>query len=404
MNTFFNPLGRYGGRELVSQRFGGNAAAYARFGIAGHNGIDLAIPERTPLRCIANTEGKVVEAAWSDVGNRCPALGKWIKVEHEPNEQYPHGYCTLYAHMDQPELNVGMSVSPGQYIGLSGNTGNSTGPHLHLGLQPLPRADNGYGGYVDCIDMISWDADPMPAYVSRYNPNREVQGLPALKRTMLGQFGETTEYGVLGERQARRDRRSLSPRSVYRTVKALEVRETDTPGKALAKTAAAGVLKTTWRGGLFTSIVAGAVAVAQGLGFEAPARVAAAFPLILAALTGQPVMDTAPVAPQTQIVEVVVTPTPAPLPTPRPSPEPGRYAVASGAFFVRTEPSIRGDNLGYISTIKSRWVEPAASNSAWYLVRVAPNDIIVGYVCGAAYTSNVKTKDCHAPTPAETWP
>jgi len=83
----------------------------------GHHGLDYGVPVGTPIR--SSIAGKVVYAGWNNGG-----YGNLVIVENGP-------YQTYYAHLSEIPVNVGDSVSMGQVIGLSGNTGNSTGPHLH---------------------------------------------------------------------------------------------------------------------------------------------------------------------------------------------------------------------------------------------------------------------------------
>jgi murein DD-endopeptidase MepM/ murein hydrolase activator NlpD len=85
----------------------------------GHRAIDLAIPIGTPVR--AADSGFVVLAGEDDSG-----YGKRIMINH--------GACfeTLYAHLSATYVAPGDSVQRGQIIGLSGNSGRSTGPHLHF--------------------------------------------------------------------------------------------------------------------------------------------------------------------------------------------------------------------------------------------------------------------------------
>lgn len=83
-----------------------------------HRGIDIAVPEGTPVRAIA--PGKV---AFS--GTR-PGYGTMVVLEH------PDGMVTLYAHNSLNTVAEGTSVSGGDTIALSGSTGRSTGPHLHF--------------------------------------------------------------------------------------------------------------------------------------------------------------------------------------------------------------------------------------------------------------------------------
>ena len=101
-------------------------------GTANHNGIDIAGRLWSPVKC--TSAGTVLFA-----GNK-PRWGNVVIVDH--NES---GYQTVYGHMQKIMTEKDQQVAPGQIIGFLGNTGKSTGPHLHyeirfLGkpLDPLP--------------------------------------------------------------------------------------------------------------------------------------------------------------------------------------------------------------------------------------------------------------------------
>jgi murein DD-endopeptidase MepM/ murein hydrolase activator NlpD len=83
-----------------------------------HAGIDMPLPEGTGLR--AADGGTVAIAGW--VGG----YGNYTCIQHGG------GLSTCYGHQSSISVSVGQSVSQGQVIGYSGNTGNSTGPHLHF--------------------------------------------------------------------------------------------------------------------------------------------------------------------------------------------------------------------------------------------------------------------------------
>lgn len=91
-----------------------------------HKGIDLNPGEGYPIQSVA--DGVVVEAASDSDG-----LGVHIIVEHVVDGVV---YRSLYAHMLSGSLvlNVGDTVARGQQLGLVGDTGSSTGPHLHFGI------------------------------------------------------------------------------------------------------------------------------------------------------------------------------------------------------------------------------------------------------------------------------
>jgi murein DD-endopeptidase MepM/ murein hydrolase activator NlpD len=85
-----------------------------------HHGVDFGAKRGTPIRAIAS--GRVIYAGWMR------GYGKTIKIDHG------HGFVSLYGHQSALKVKRGQRVRRGQIIGRVGNTGRSTGPHLHLGL------------------------------------------------------------------------------------------------------------------------------------------------------------------------------------------------------------------------------------------------------------------------------
>ncbi len=137
----------FAGRYGISQVFGINREDYERFIIAGvpllgHNGVDFLTPVGTGI--LATDEGKVVETR-NDPGG----YGLYVKLTHAWGE-------SLYAHLSKITVKQGQQVKRGGAIGLSGNTGNSTGPHLHFAIRinPYDRAD-GWGGYSDALPHLA---------------------------------------------------------------------------------------------------------------------------------------------------------------------------------------------------------------------------------------------------------
>ena len=126
----------------ITQLWGENPEYYARFGIRGHNGVDYGLPKDTPVR--SPHDGKIIEAAFDAQG-----YGLYYKIENDREG-------SVLAHLTENYLAVGAKVTEGQLIGKSGNTGNSTGPHLHWGYYYFPRNRNdGYLGYINQIPMLA---------------------------------------------------------------------------------------------------------------------------------------------------------------------------------------------------------------------------------------------------------
>ena len=92
----------------------------------GHNGVDFRAAIGTPVKSALS--GVVVGVSNTSAIPGCYSYGKWIMVKH------PDGLSTLYAHLSLQSVRVGESVTTGEIIGYSGNTGNVTGPHLHFGV------------------------------------------------------------------------------------------------------------------------------------------------------------------------------------------------------------------------------------------------------------------------------
>jgi murein DD-endopeptidase MepM/ murein hydrolase activator NlpD len=113
---------------IITQLFGGtefaarNASVYG--GRAYHPGIDLGTPRGTPI--YAPLTGVVRATGNTDIVPGCYSWGKWTLLDHA------NGLSTLYAHQDVISVSPGQKVVTGEIIGYSGNTGYSTGPHLHF--------------------------------------------------------------------------------------------------------------------------------------------------------------------------------------------------------------------------------------------------------------------------------
>lgn len=111
----------------LTQYFGNTSFATANpqlYQSGTHNGVDFRAPEGTAV--LASADGVVRGAGDTDRVCRDASYGKWILIDHK------NGLSTLYAHLSLIKVSAGQTVERGQLIGYSGNTGSSTGPHLHF--------------------------------------------------------------------------------------------------------------------------------------------------------------------------------------------------------------------------------------------------------------------------------
>ena len=143
----------FAGNFRVSQIFGNDLIIngvhiYAQYGYKGHNGIDYATPSGTTI--LAPHSGKVIEANFDANG-----YGYYLKIENDVEG-------SVLGHNQKFLVKVGDIVTEGQPVAISGNTGNSTGAHLHWGYYKFPRnRQNGYGGFIDQAPLLV-STTPMP--------------------------------------------------------------------------------------------------------------------------------------------------------------------------------------------------------------------------------------------------
>lgn len=115
------------GNVKITQFFGNTPFASKNpqvYNGSGHNGVDFGVNIGTPIMSAAT--GTVLGTGNTDTSCNGVSYGKWVLIRHS------NGLSTLYAHLSVIQVSAGQIVSSGQKIGLSGNTGYTTGPHLHF--------------------------------------------------------------------------------------------------------------------------------------------------------------------------------------------------------------------------------------------------------------------------------
>jgi murein DD-endopeptidase MepM/ murein hydrolase activator NlpD len=119
-------------KYVLSAGYAQNGARWAH----KHSGQDFAVAIGTKVHAVNG--GTVVEAGWGG------AYGNNIVIRHA------NGMYSQYGHLSKLQVRVGQHVGEGQQIALSGNTGNSTGPHLHFEIRKTPY----YGSSVNPLPYL----------------------------------------------------------------------------------------------------------------------------------------------------------------------------------------------------------------------------------------------------------
>ncbi|WP_328561899.1 M23 family metallopeptidase [Streptomyces coelicoflavus] len=131
--SWVDPVKKYS----LSASFAQNGGMWAH----KHSGQDFAVPIGTNV--VAAHGGTVVKAGGNGAGDG-PAYGNAIVVKHG------NGTYSQYAHLSKINVKIGQVVKTGQSIAKSGNTGNSSGPHLHFEI----RTTANYGSAVDPVAFL----------------------------------------------------------------------------------------------------------------------------------------------------------------------------------------------------------------------------------------------------------
>ncbi|WP_077799052.1 M23 family metallopeptidase [Streptomyces sp. JHA26] len=131
--SWVDPVKKY----ALSAKFAQNGGMWAH----KHSGQDFAVPLGTDV--VAAHGGTVVKAGGNGAGDG-PAYGNAIVIKHG------NGTYSQYAHLSRIDVRIGQVVKTGQHIAKSGNTGNSSGPHLHFEIRTTPN----YGSAVDPVAFL----------------------------------------------------------------------------------------------------------------------------------------------------------------------------------------------------------------------------------------------------------
>ncbi|MES3005546.1 MAG: peptidoglycan DD-metalloendopeptidase family protein [Patescibacteria group bacterium] len=157
-NTVFSwPLDKV----TITQRFGKTSASGRLYVSGSHNGVDFGAKIGTPVKAVLS--GTVVGTGDTDI--TCPraSFGRWVFIKHD------NGLSTIYGHLSVISAQQGQRVNTGDIIGYSGNTGYSTGPHLHISayasdaVSVQQRPSTSCGGKIYTMPIAPVDAylDPM---------------------------------------------------------------------------------------------------------------------------------------------------------------------------------------------------------------------------------------------------
>ncbi|MEU5401188.1 M23 family metallopeptidase [Streptomyces sp. NPDC005963] len=132
-SAWTKPVSQY----VVSATYGNAGNMWA----SKHSGQDFAVPTGTVVKSVG--PGTVVKAGPNGAGDG-PAYGNAVVVKHDGNTY------SQYAHLSRVDVKIGQKVQGGQQIALSGNTGNSSGPHLHFEIRTTPN----YGSAINPVSYL----------------------------------------------------------------------------------------------------------------------------------------------------------------------------------------------------------------------------------------------------------
>jgi hypothetical protein len=180
----------------ITQLFGENPQIYKKWGFPGHNGIDIGVPNGTPVNAAAAGTAAMV-------GFENGGYGNYVKLSHTDGNKT---YYTYYAHLASAAVSAGQKVKTGTVVGYSNNTGASTGPHLHLGLR-IDGENPPYKGYVDPMPYFSTGASAATSAEAAGTDVPDAVEIPSslsfevVSEILNVRNGPGVEYAIVGQLQ-----------------------------------------------------------------------------------------------------------------------------------------------------------------------------------------------------------
>lgn len=110
----------------ITQFFGVTSASGRLYASGSHNGVDFKALMGTPIKAILT--GTVIGTGDTDIACPGASFGRWVLIKND------NGLAEIYAHLSVIKVSEGQRVNTGDIIAFSGNTGYSTGPHLHISV------------------------------------------------------------------------------------------------------------------------------------------------------------------------------------------------------------------------------------------------------------------------------
>lgn len=154
----------FAGQYIITQLWGENPAFYSRYSyegatLLGHNGIDFGLP--LGVGVLATDAGQVIQVGYEPTG-----FGHFVLLAHAWGQ-------SIYAHLNSVSVQNGQQVGRAQTLGVSGSTGNSSGPHLHFAIRihPFTRTD-GWGGFSDPLPYLNPRDVAWPSYMMDVTPQQ----------------------------------------------------------------------------------------------------------------------------------------------------------------------------------------------------------------------------------------
>lgn len=147
----------------ITFKFGASPEWYLKFGWGPHNGVDWGLPLGTPV--LACDDGIVDTIAYLDKG-----WGEYVRIQHSWGISH-------YAHLSKIAVVPSERVEKGERIGKSGNSGASTGSHLHFGVKIL-KEDGSLGDWTDPLEFIGKDLSTPEGPQAPIEENKKVVRCP----------------------------------------------------------------------------------------------------------------------------------------------------------------------------------------------------------------------------------